>query len=93
MAELGSAVAGIALAGGGPSAHAAVVARGLGVPMAVGLGPEALAVADGAELALDGGAGTLALAPAAARVAAARGAQQPASASARPPRPPPGCRP
>jgi multiphosphoryl transfer protein len=75
VAELGAAVAGIALAAGGPSAHAAVVARGLGVPMAVGLGAEALAVPAGAELVLDGGAGTLTVAPAAARAATARRAQ------------------
>jgi len=75
VAELGADVAGIALAGGAPTAHAAVVARGLGVPMAVGLGPEVLAQPDGAELVLDGAAGTLAIAPAATRSAAARAAQ------------------
>ena len=75
VAELDPAVAGIALAGGGPSAHAAVVARGLGVPMAVGLGRQALAVADAAELVLDGAAGTLVVAPDAARSAAARATQ------------------
>src|SRR5215208_8019540 len=76
VAELDASVAGIALAGGGPSAHAAVVARGLGLPMAVGLGPELSAVPDGAELALDGETGTLVVAPAAARLAAARSAQR-----------------
>jgi len=76
VAELDAAVAGIALAGGGPSAHAAVVARGLGMPLVVGLGPELLALPDGAELALDGGAGTLVVAPAPARVAAATAARR-----------------
>jgi multiphosphoryl transfer protein len=76
VAELDPAVAGIALAGGGPSAHAAVVARGLGVPMAVGLGPELLAVPPGARLVLDGDAGTLTIAPAEARTQRARHAQE-----------------
>ena len=71
VAELDASVAGIALAGGGPSAHAAVVARGLGMPLVVGLGPELLALRDGAQLALDGEAGTLAVEPDAARFAAA----------------------
>ena len=75
VAELDAAVAGIALAGGGPSAHAAVVARGLGVPMAVGLGPELLVLPAGTDLVLDGAAGTLAVEPAAGRTAAARAAQ------------------
>ena len=94
VAELDAAVAGIALAGGGPSAHAAVVARGLGMPMVVGLGPELLASPDGAELALDGDGRD-------ARGRAGRGARRrrhaprgsAASASARAPRPPPRCRP
>ena len=42
VAELGSDIAGIALARGGPTAHAAVVARGLGLPLVVGLGEEIL---------------------------------------------------
>jgi phosphoenolpyruvate-protein kinase (PTS system EI component) len=45
------------------------------VPMAVGLGAEALAIPAGAELVLDGGAGTLTVAPAAARAAVASRAQ------------------
>ena len=31
-------VAGIALAGGAPTGHAAIVARGLGIPLVLGLG-------------------------------------------------------
>src|SRR5438094_880816 len=42
VAELDAGVAGIALAAGGPTAHAAIVARSLGIPMAVGLGPPVL---------------------------------------------------
>jgi phosphoenolpyruvate-protein kinase (PTS system EI component) len=71
VAELQGAVAGVALAGGGPSAHAAVVARGLGIPMAVGLGAAVLAVQSGATVAVDGEAGTAALAPGPDRIAAA----------------------
>ncbi len=40
VAELESGVTGIALAAGGVSAHAAIVARSLGVPMVVGAGRE-----------------------------------------------------
>ncbi len=75
VAELDGSVAGIALAGGAPTAHAAVVARGLGLPMAVGLGPDVLEVGAGIELVLDGADGTLAVAPAAVRIEAARAAQ------------------
>ncbi len=35
-------VAGIALAGGAPTGHASIVARGLGIPLVLGLGPDAL---------------------------------------------------
>jgi phosphoenolpyruvate-protein kinase (PTS system EI component) len=72
VAELEGAVAGVALAGGGPSAHAAVVARGLGIPMVVGLGPAVLAAEPGALAVLDGGAGEIALRPGADRLASAR---------------------
>jgi phosphoenolpyruvate-protein kinase (PTS system EI component) len=75
VAELEASVCGIALAAGGPSAHAAVVARGLGIPMVVGLRPELLELAPGASLALDGGAGRVVADPDRARAAAARAAQ------------------
>jgi multiphosphoryl transfer protein len=75
VAELQGTVAAVALVGGGPSAHAVVVARGLGLPMAVGLGPELRAAEPGAPLAVDGAAGTATLAPGDARIAAARAAQ------------------
>ena len=42
VAELAINAEGMALAGGGVTAHAAIVARSLGVPMVVGLGPEVL---------------------------------------------------
>src|SRR3989442_11493826 len=40
---------GVALAGGGVTAHAAIVARSLGIPMVVGLGVDVLGVEDGGE--------------------------------------------
>ncbi|HKB33132.1 MAG TPA: putative PEP-binding protein [Candidatus Dormibacteraeota bacterium] len=63
---------GIALVGGGVTAHAAIVARSLGIPMVVALGDDALAVEDGEEVILDGDAGLLVRHPAAMRMAAAR---------------------
>jgi len=63
---------GIALAAGGPTAHAAIVARSLGLPMVTGLGPDALAVTQGATLVLDGDAGCVFVDPPEERRAAAR---------------------
>ncbi|MDA0173122.1 PEP-utilizing enzyme [Solirubrobacter taibaiensis] len=57
VAELDERVAGIALAAGGASAHAAVIARGLGLPMVVGVGAPLLELADGTSLAVDGDRG------------------------------------
>jgi multiphosphoryl transfer protein len=65
---------GIALAGGGPTAHAAIVARSLGVPMACGLGPAILHVPHGAALVVDGDQGCVLVEPAPARLASARAA-------------------
>jgi multiphosphoryl transfer protein len=50
---------GIATARGGPTSHAAVLARALGIPAAVGLGAELDAIAEGTTVGLDGGAGRL----------------------------------
>ena len=74
VAELGEGVAGVALAGGSPTAHAAVVARGLGIPMAVGLGDAVLAAHEGEPVSVDGASGTASLDPSPARLAAARAA-------------------
>jgi len=71
VAELPAGVVAIALAGGGPSAHAAVVARGLGIPMAVGLGEALLRAEPGEAVVVDGDAGLAVLAPGSARIAAA----------------------
>src|SRR5712692_7552170 len=59
VAELATHAKGVALAGGGVTAHAAIVARSLGMPMVVGLGADALDVEDGEEVVLDGDAGVL----------------------------------
>ncbi len=72
VAELATHAKGVALAGGGVTAHAAIVARSLGMPMVVGLGADALDVEDGEEVVLDGDAGVLIRRPDPDRVAAAR---------------------
>ena len=72
VAELGPGVRGIALAHGGVSAHAAIVARSLGLPMVVGVGPSVLEAAG--PVALDGDGGVVVLEPGAARIAQARAA-------------------
>ena len=59
VAELGPEVVGLALAGGAPTAHAAVVARGLGLPLVVGLGEEVLGAPRGEPIVVDGGRGSL----------------------------------
>jgi phosphoenolpyruvate-protein kinase (PTS system EI component) len=76
VAELGPEVVGLALAGGGPTAHAAVVARGLGLPMVVGLGEEVLGATPGDPIVVDGGEGVAYVAPSAARADAAADAQR-----------------
>ncbi|HEY1566748.1 MAG TPA: phosphoenolpyruvate--protein phosphotransferase [Solirubrobacteraceae bacterium] len=53
----------IATARGSNTAHAAILARALGLPAVVGLGAEVLAVADGTTLLLDGEAGTVMVDP------------------------------
>jgi len=72
VAELATHAKGVALAGGGVTAHAAIVARSLGMPMVVGLGADALDVEDGEEVVLDGDAGVLIRRPDPDRVAAVR---------------------
>jgi phosphoenolpyruvate-protein phosphotransferase (PTS system enzyme I) len=53
----------IALAGGSPTSHVALLARARGVPMVVGLGADVMAVPSGQEAMLDGERGTLVVAP------------------------------
>jgi len=71
VAELDDAVVAIALAAGAPTGHAAVVARGLGIPLAVRLGPAVLEARAGDTIAVDGDAGTAVLSPCRETVAAA----------------------
>ena len=56
-------VTGIALAGGAPTGHAAIVARALGIPLVLGLGAAVDARLDGAEVAVDGSGGRLLVEP------------------------------
>ena len=74
LAEAG--MAGLALAGAGPTSHAAVLARGLGVPCVVALGPSLLqragALPEDRDVLLDGSTGAVTLSPTAEVLAAAR---------------------
>src|SRR3954447_11150210 len=74
VAELGDSVRGLALSGGGATAHAAIVARGLGLPLVAGLGPDALALEAGELLIVDGTAGVVTASPSRERADAARAA-------------------
>ena len=76
VAEHGDRLAGIALSAGAVTAHAAIVARSLGIPMAVLAGWELLEVADGTPTVVDGGEGTVIIEPSAQRVELATAASQ-----------------
>ena len=65
-------VGGLALARGGPTAHATIVARGLAIPLVIGLGPSLLAAADGTTAVLDAEAGLVRLDPSERDLAAVR---------------------
>jgi phosphoenolpyruvate-protein kinase (PTS system EI component) len=67
VAEHGERLAGIALSGGGVTAHAAIVARSLGIPMTVLAGPELLQVGHGTSVVVDGSEGTVILEPSPSR--------------------------
>jgi phosphoenolpyruvate-protein phosphotransferase len=78
-------VAGIALAGGAPNGHAAIVARALGVPLVLGLGTALGAALDGVDVVADGTTGQLLVAPTDEEVAALEPApSQPSAAGATP---------
>jgi phosphoenolpyruvate-protein kinase (PTS system EI component) len=74
VAELDAAVSGVALGQGGVTAHAAIVARSLGVPMVVGLGRAVAEIGEGTPLVLDGDAGVVVVDPGAQRLERARAA-------------------
>jgi phosphoenolpyruvate-protein kinase (PTS system EI component) len=74
VAELGGEVRAVALSAGAVTAHAAIVARSLGVPMVVGLGEDLLTAPAGALVVVDGDDGRAVLAPSPERVRDARAA-------------------
>jgi phosphoenolpyruvate-protein phosphotransferase len=53
VASWAGRIAGIVLAGSGATAHAAIVARSLGIPLVTGAGASALAIPDGEQIAVD----------------------------------------
>ena len=63
-------VAGIVLAGGTPTGHAAIVARALGIPLVLGLGSAIDEIPADVAVAVDGSAGQVLVAPGAAALAA-----------------------
>jgi phosphoenolpyruvate-protein kinase (PTS system EI component) len=69
LAEAG--LSGAVSVGGGASSHAAIIARGLGLPMLAGADPRVLAAASGHHAILDTGAGELIVDPAESELAAA----------------------
>jgi phosphoenolpyruvate-protein kinase (PTS system EI component) len=76
VAELGGEVRAVALSAGAVTAHAAIVARSLGVPMVVGLGEDVLAAPPGALVVVDGEDGRAILAPSPECVRDARAAMR-----------------
>ena len=70
--ELDGDVGGIALAAGATTGHAAIVARGLGLPMVVGLGADLLSLAEGELCILDGDQSVLIASPDPGRVSTVR---------------------
>lgn len=72
IAELDTGVQAVALAGGGATTHAAIVARSLGIPLVAELGDAVLALAPGAVIVVDGGDGVVIAEPDAERIEHAR---------------------
>jgi phosphoenolpyruvate-protein phosphotransferase/dihydroxyacetone kinase phosphotransfer subunit len=70
----------IATARGGATAHAAILARALGIPAVVGLGAALLEIPEATTLVLDGEAGLVEVDPAEEAVAARRASQEAAEA-------------
>lgn len=65
-------VLGICTATGTPTSHSAIIARELGIPALVGIGPEVQEIAPGTQVILDGEAGTLTVYPDPETLAAAK---------------------
>jgi multiphosphoryl transfer protein len=68
-------VLGFCTAGGGPTSHAAIIARSLGIPAVVGAGPAVLHQPEGATAVLDGDNGILYIGPSEEDLRTARAAQ------------------
>ena len=79
LAEAG--LAGAVSVGGGASSHAAIIARGLGVPMLAGADPGVLTVPAGRPAIVDGTAGHLIVDPSPAELAAVTGPAGPRRAA------------
>jgi len=60
---------GIAVSHGGPTSHAAVLARALGIPAVVGLGDRITEIAEGVTIGLDGRTGVVQLSPSSSTIA------------------------
>ena len=73
-------VAGIALGGGAPTGHAAIVARGLGIPLVLGLGGATADLAMSVLGMVDGGLGRLIVEPDDADIASATLTEAPSTA-------------
>ncbi|HXV39934.1 MAG TPA: phosphoenolpyruvate--protein phosphotransferase [Steroidobacteraceae bacterium] len=71
----GEGIAGLCLAGGGPTSHVAILAAAMGMPMLVAAGTRILEVPDGADLVLDAERGVLIADPVPAELSAAHAAQ------------------
>jgi len=70
-----SLVIGFCTAEGGATSHTAILARGLGLPAVVGVGPDVLEIPDDMKLVLNGSDGTLLVAPDGGTVAKSRSRQ------------------
>jgi phosphocarrier protein FPr len=68
-------ILGLCTAAGGSTSHTAIIARSLGIPALVGIGPALLELASGSTCILDGGAGALYVEPSPADVESAQSAQ------------------
>jgi phosphoenolpyruvate-protein phosphotransferase len=79
--ELDGDVRGIALADGGVTGHAAIVARGLGLPMVVGVGAELLGLSEGEICIVDGDRSMVIASPDEDRLEKVRGVMTAAAAA------------
>jgi len=78
-------LAGAVSVGGGASSHAAIIARGLGLPMLAGTDPAVLTAPAGHQAIVDATAGELAVDPAPADLARVAGARHPLANNSHPP--------